>query len=126
MILRETFFLLWIIVGGTAGELCVSRAMKSIGEVTDFRPAALLRFIGRALRVKWMWIGVTLMALAFFGFLGALSLDNVSFVVPVTALSYAASALGSGIFLGERVSRQRWAGVFLVCIGVALVFIGKG
>jgi len=126
MIFRETFFLLWIIVGGTAGELCVSRAMKSIGEVTDFHPAALLRFIGRALRVKWMWIGVTLMALAFFGFLGALSLDNVSFVVPVTALSYAASALGSGIFLGERVSRQRWAGVFLVCIGVALVFIGKG
>ncbi|HKS82097.1 MAG TPA: EamA family transporter [Candidatus Acidoferrales bacterium] len=124
--LREVFFLLWIIVGGTAGELCVSRAMKSVGEVTDFRPAALARVILRALRVKWMWIGVTLMALAFFGFLGALSLDNVSFVVPVTALSYAVSALGSGIFLGERVSRQRWAGVFLVCVGVALVFIGKG
>lgn len=124
--LREIFFLLWIIVGGTAGELCVSRAMKSVGEVTDFRPAALLRVILRAVRVKWMWIGVTLMALAFFGFLGALSLDNVSFVVPVTALSYAASALGSGIFLGERVSRQRWAGVLLVCVGVALVFIGKG
>jgi drug/metabolite transporter (DMT)-like permease len=124
--LRELFFLLWIIVGGTAGELCVSRAMKSVGEVTDFRPAALLRVILRALRERWMWIGVTLMALAFFGFLGALSLDNVSFVVPVTALSYAASALGSGIFLGERVSRQRWAGVFLVCVGVALVFIGKG
>ena len=124
--LRELFFLLWIIVGGTAGELCVSRAMKSVGEVTDFRPAALARVILRALRVKWMWIGVTLMALAFFGFLGALSLDNVSFVVPVTALSYAVSALGSGIFLGERVSRQRWAGVFLVCVGVALVFIGKG
>lgn len=124
--LRELFFLLWIIVGGTAGELCVSRAMKSVGEVTDFRPAALLRVILRALRERWMWIGVTLMALAFFGFLGALSLDNVSFVVPVTALSYAASALGSGIFLGEQVSRQRWAGVFLVCVGVALVFIGKG
>jgi drug/metabolite transporter (DMT)-like permease len=124
--LREVFFLLWIIVGGTAGELCVSRAMKSVGEVTDFRPVALCRFILRALREKWMWIGVTLMALAFFGFLGALSLDNVSFVVPVTALSYAASALGSGIFLGERVSAQRWAGVALVCIGVALVFIGKG
>lgn len=124
--LREVFFLLWIIVGGTAGELCVSRAMKSVGEVTDFRPAALARVILLALRVKWMWIGVTLMALAFFGFLGALSLDNVSFVVPVTALSYAVSALGSGIFLGERVSRQRWAGVFLVCVGVALVFIGKG
>ena len=123
--LREILFLLWIIVGGTAGELCVSRAMKSVGEVTDFRPRALDRVIGRALRVKWLWLGLTLMTLAFFGFLGALSLDNVSFVVPVTALSYAASALGSGIFLGEHVSGQRWAGVVLVCVGVALVCIGK-
>lgn len=124
--LREILFFVWIIVGGTAGELCVSRAMKSIGEVHDFRPAALLRVILRALRVKWLWVGVALMALAFFGFLAALSLDNVSFVVPVTALSYAASALGSGVFLGERVSVQRWAGVLLVCAGVALVCIGKG
>lgn len=123
--LREIFFLLWIIVGGTAGELCVSRAMKSVGEVTDFRPRALVRVIVRALRVKWLWLGLALMTLAFFGFLGALSLDNVSFVVPVTALSYAASALGSGIFLGEQVSGQRWAGVVLVCVGVALVCIGK-
>ncbi len=124
--LREIIFLLWIILGGTAGELCVSLAMKTVGEVTDFRPLALLRVIRRAAQVKWMWIGLSLMALAFFGFLGALSLDNVSFVVPVTAMSYAVSTLGSGIFLGERVSRQRWAGVLLVCIGVALVFIGKG
>jgi drug/metabolite transporter (DMT)-like permease len=124
--LREIFFLLWIIVGGTAGELCFSWAMKSVGEVTDFRPGAIARVIVRAARVKWMWIGFTLMILAFFGFLGALSLDNVSFVVPVTALSYAVSALGSGVFLGERVSNQRWAGVFLVCVGVALVLVGKG
>jgi len=126
MMLREVLFFLWIIFGGTAGELCLSRAMKTVGEVTDFRPRALVRVMLRAMQVKWMWIGLTLMTLAFFGFLGVLSLDNVSFVVPVTALSYAASALGSGIFLGERVGRQRWAGVLLVCVGVALVFIGKG
>jgi drug/metabolite transporter (DMT)-like permease len=124
--LRETCFFLWIVFGGTAGELCISRAMKTVGEVTDFRPRALARVVLRAIRVKWMWIGLGLMTLAFFGFLGVLSLDNVSFVVPVTALSYAVSTLGSGIFLGERVSGQRWAGVLIVCAGVALVFIGKG
>lgn len=123
---REVWFFLWIIFGGTAGELCLSRAMKTIGEVTDFRPRALIRVMLRVIRVRWMWIGLALMTLAFFGFLGILSLDNVSFVVPVTALSYAVSAFGSGVFLGERVSRQRWAGVLLVCVGVALVFVGKG
>ncbi len=124
--LREFLFFLWIIFGGTAGELCLSRAMKTVGEVTDFHPRALVGVILRVVRVKWMWIGLTLMTLAFFGFLGVLSMDNVSFVVPVTALSYAVSALGSGVFLGERVSRQRWTGVLLVCVGVALVFAGKG
>lgn len=124
--LREVLFFLWIIFGGTAGELCLSRAMKTVGEVTDFHPRALIGVILSVVRVKWTWIGLTLMTLAFFGFLGILSLDNVSFVVPVTALSYAVSALGSGVFLGEHVSRQRWAGVLLVCAGVALVFAGKG
>jgi drug/metabolite transporter (DMT)-like permease len=78
-----------------------------------------------ALQVGWMWLGVALMAVAFFALLGALSLENVSLVVPVTALSYVAGTLGGKIFLGEKVSSKRWAGVALVCIGVTLVFIGR-
>jgi drug/metabolite transporter (DMT)-like permease len=54
-----------------------------------------------------------------------LSFEAVSFVVPVTALSYLVGALGGTFFLGERVSRQRWLGIMLVCIGVALVVIAK-
>jgi drug/metabolite transporter (DMT)-like permease len=30
------------------------------------------------------------------------------------------------LFLGERISASRWAGIMLVCIGVTLVFLGKG
>jgi drug/metabolite transporter (DMT)-like permease len=123
---RETVFYLLIVVAGTSGELCVTRAMKTIGEVTDFRPIALARVVFRAMKVGWMWIGIGQMALAFFALLGMLSLENVSLVIPVTALSYAFGALGGRFFLGERVTRQRWAGVLLVCVGVTLVFIGKG
>jgi len=124
--LWETIFLVLIVITGTAGELCVSRAMKTIGEVKDFRPVALFRVIVRALQVGWMWVGLLLMGIAFFALLGALSIENVSFVVPVTAMSYAAGTLGGELFLGERVSRQRWIGVALVCVGVTLVFIGRG
>ena len=68
---------------------------------------------------------VAMMALAFFSLLAVLSIENVSFVVPVTALNYAAGALGGKFFLGERVTPRRWAGVLLVCIGVTLVWLGK-
>lgn len=121
----EILPLVVIVLAGTGGELCISRAMKTVGEVHDFRPANLLRVIVRAMRVAWMWIGFLLSIIAFFALLGALSIENVSFVVPVTAISYAAGTLGGKIFLGERISLQRWAGVALVCIGVTLVFIGR-
>lgn len=115
-----------IVVAGTGGELCVSRAMKQVGEVKDFRPSAIVRVIGRALRSQWMWLGVGMMTLAFFSLLAVLSFEKVSFVVPVTALSYVAGALGGRFFLGERISLNRWTGICLVCIGVTLVFLGKG
>jgi drug/metabolite transporter (DMT)-like permease len=123
--MREALLLFLVVVSGTGGEICVTRAMKRVGEVTDFRPLAVLRVIVRAMRVPWMWIGVSMMALAFFSLLAVLSIENVSFVVPVTALNYAAGALGGKFFLGERVTARRWAGVLIVCIGVTLVWLGK-
>ena len=118
--------LLFLVIGaGTGGELCVSRAMKALGEVHDFRPVALMQFAGRAARVGWMWLGIGLMTLAFFSLLALLSMENVSFVVPVTALSYAAGAIGAALFLREEISRQRWLGVLVVCLGVTLVWLSR-
>jgi multidrug transporter EmrE-like cation transporter len=114
-----------IVIAGTGGELCVSRAMKVVGEAPSLRPADVAIVILRALRVPWMWLGVGMMALAFFALLGALSIYNVSFVVPVTALSYVAGAFGGVVFLNEHVSFQRWLGVSLIAIGVVLVLLGK-
>lgn len=123
--MREAVLLFLVVVSGTGGEICVTRAMKRVGEVTDFRPLALVRVILRAMRVPWMWIGISMMTLAFFALLAVLSIENVSFVVPVTALNYAAGALGGKVFLGERVTPRRWAGVLIVCVGVTLVWLGK-
>lgn len=120
----EILLFILIIFAGTAGELCVARAMRVVGEVTEFHPVAILRTLIQALKNGWMWIGIGLMALAFFALLGALSLENVSFVVPVTALNYVVGALGGKLFLREKVSPKRLAGVLLVCVGVTLVILG--
>jgi drug/metabolite transporter (DMT)-like permease len=73
-----------------------------------------------------MWFGLALMGIGFFAMLAMLSLENVSFVVPMTALTFAAGAYGGSLFLGERVTPLRWAGILLVCLGVVLVVQGKG
>jgi drug/metabolite transporter (DMT)-like permease len=123
--MRDFVFYLLVIGAGTGGELCVTRAMKAVGEVKDFHPAALLSVLVRALRGSWMWLGLSLMGIAFFSLLVVLSRENVSLVVPVTALSYVAGALGGKLFLGEKVAPRRWMGVLLVCIGVAVVIMGQ-
>jgi drug/metabolite transporter (DMT)-like permease len=111
-----------IIVSGTGGELCVSRAMRSMGEVHEFSPKLILSFVWRGLRLPWMWVGVAMMSLGFFSLLTILSFRDVSFVVPVSALSYAAGAFGARAFLGERISRHRWLGIAVVCLGVTIVW----
>lgn len=123
---RVAVLLLVVVCASTAGELCITRAMKFAGEVKNFHPLELMRVFGRALRVGWMWIGLMLMMVAFLAMLIVLASENVSLVVPVTALSYAAGAYGSRVLLGERITSLRWLGVALLCIGVALVWRGQG
>ena len=113
-----------LILGSTGGEIAITRGMKSTGEPAQLRPRALLQFLGRALRNGWFWTGVPLMALSFYALLVLLSWEPISLVIPASALSYVVGTLGAKYLLGEDVSVARWAGVALVCAGVALVAAG--
>ena len=123
MTAKTALFIAIIVIAGQLGDLSLSVGMKTIGEVKSFTPLNVLRFLSRALRVKWLWIGICMMAVAFFSLLALLSWANVSLVVPATAASYAVGAMGAQFLLGEHVNRRRWIGVIIVCIGVALVCI---
>ncbi len=119
--MRTFLFLAIVVLSGTGGDIAVTHAMKQIGEVKNFAPRALLGVLRRILQSGWMWLGIGLMALAFFSFLTLLTWAKVSFVVPATAANYIAGALGAKFLLKERVSKARWAGMLLVAAGVVLV-----
>jgi len=119
--MRTFVFLTMVVLSGTGGDIAMTYGMKRIGEVKDFSPRAILGVLGRALRLGWFWLGITLMALAFFSLLALLTWADVSFVVPATALNYVVGALGAKILLGERLGRIRWAGILLVTLGVAVI-----
>jgi len=120
--MRTAFVLTFVVLTGVGGELCLTHAMKLLGEVHDFRPRAIASFVLRALRVNWLWLGVLLMTASFFSFLAMLSWFPVSFVIPATSLAYVAGAFGAKIFLGERLNATRWAGILLICFGVAMAW----
>ena len=113
-----------LILGSTGGEIAITHGMKATGEPARLRPLELLQFLGRAVRNGWFWAGVPLMALSFYSLLVLLSWAPISLVIPASALSYVVGTLGAKYLLGEQVSAARWAGVLLVCAGVALVAAG--
>jgi ceramide glucosyltransferase len=121
--MRTASILIFVVVTGTGGEICLTHAMKLLGEVHDFRPRAIAAFVMRALRVSWLWLGILLMTASFFSFLTMLSWFPVSFVIPATSLAYVAGAFGAKIFLGEQLNATRWAGILLICFGVAMAWV---
>ncbi|MBI4465576.1 MAG: hypothetical protein HY647_12805 [Acidobacteria bacterium] len=111
------FLLLSVVVlAGAAGDVCVARAMKAAaGAEGPWATAAC------AVRNLFLWLGIGWKAIAFFSLLGLLTLADLSWVVPATAVSFVLEVLAAKIFLRERVSSTRWAGALCVCLGVALI-----
>ncbi|MBS1787074.1 MAG: EamA family transporter [Acidobacteria bacterium] len=119
----KTFLLLCSLIGGSSlGEILSAKGMQQVGDVS-LRPHALFGAILRMIRNPYLIGGVACMAVSFFSFISLLSYADLSFVVPLTAVSYITNTLGARFFLGERISRERWMGTLLVAFGVALVSI---
>jgi drug/metabolite transporter (DMT)-like permease len=116
--------LLVLICGSTGGEIALTQGSKKSGEPKRLRPREVLAFLGRAVRNGWFWLGIPLMAASFFALLILFSWHPLSFVIPISALSYVVGALGAKYILKEEVNTARWIGVVLVCAGVVLVATG--
>jgi len=116
------WLLIGIIVAATSvGEVLQALGMRRHGEIRDFRPGA----VGRALRLlarnRFVIGSVAAMAISFFAFMGLLTVSELSFAVPATAITYVLETALAKFVLRERVNWLRWAGAALVVCGVVLV-----
>jgi drug/metabolite transporter (DMT)-like permease len=64
---------------------------------------------------------VAAMAVSFFAYLGLLTIAELSFAVPATAVTYVLETVLAKYVLKEHVNWLRWVGASLVICGVALV-----
>ncbi len=118
----KTYVLLVLIVGfASVGNVLLSKGMKQIGAVNDWSAAALAGLLGRTLSNATIWLGIGSLLLFFVFYLLVLSWADYSYVLPASAAGYAVVPLLGYIVLGEAVTSARWAGVALICLGVALV-----
>jgi len=99
------------------GNFFLSLGMRDVGRLVVLSPLPYLM----ALLNPWVAFGCTLLAGWIALHLVLLSRADLSYVLPVTAISYVFTALMGDVFLREAVSASRWLGVALITAGVMAV-----
>jgi drug/metabolite transporter (DMT)-like permease len=99
------------------GNVSLAWGMKHFSQVLSMNPSVYLR----AMLNPFVMLGIAMLVLALLTRMALLSLADLSFVVPVTALGYIFSTLLGKVFLSEEVSAARWLGTVLIFLGTALV-----
>jgi drug/metabolite transporter (DMT)-like permease len=118
----KTLVVLFVaICAQTLGDVCLTKGMKSIGEVDTLDPAKLFHIGVQVFTTPYIWLGILLLGIFFGLYLAALSWADLSFVLPVTAFGYVMNALMAWQLLGEHISLVRWIGTLVIFFGVAVV-----
>jgi drug/metabolite transporter (DMT)-like permease len=120
---RVALMLIFFVLCNTVGEIAMSYGVKQVGEPQGFRPMALLRFVWAAVKNRWLWVAIPLLAASFYSLLILFSWAPVSVVIPASASNYILGTFGAKYLLKEDVSFKRWLGVVMVCLGVTLVLL---
>lgn len=116
--LKTTVFLFGAIASNSFGNLLLALGM---GRMPDFGSVSFLHYLYLLLTNGFLIPGAALSALYMVFQLSLFSWADLSFVVPVIASSYVGTTLLSRFILGEHVHLERWLGVVLITVGVALV-----
>jgi drug/metabolite transporter (DMT)-like permease len=107
----------------SAGDISTATAMRRVGDFSEIRRhAGIFGVIRAVLTEPWFHIGLLAMTVSFFALLGALSLIDLSIVVPASAsLTFLFNLLGAKFILKEHVNRRRWLSGILVLGGIVLL-----
>jgi drug/metabolite transporter (DMT)-like permease len=105
----------------SAGVILLKKGMIHIGEVQGINAAEILRIVKAGAVNPQILLGVFFEALFFLCLVILMSKSDISFLWPLTALSFVFATFAAIIFLGENVSPVRWIGVILIVVGAAFI-----
>jgi drug/metabolite transporter (DMT)-like permease len=114
---RLYFLLLLFLALRAFGNLSLAWGTKHLPETLAADPLAYVR----SMLHPGIALGIAMLILALLVRLALLSLADLSFILPMTAIGYVLAALLGKFFLHEAVSPQRWLAVALIFAGAVLV-----
>jgi uncharacterized membrane protein len=103
------------------GNVFLSKEMKHIASALHIVDGNFLVLFLQAVENPTIWLGTALLIISFILFITALSLADLSFVLPVVSIEVVVNVAFADYFLKEPVSLLRWIGTVLIFLGVTLV-----
>ncbi len=119
-----TKLLLILIVGlvfESTGVVLLKKGMGQIGDMNGINATEVIRVVKSGATNPQILMGVFFEALFFVCLLVLMSKSDISFLWPLTGLSFVFATFAAIWFLGEKVSAVRWAGVILIVLGAAFI-----
>jgi len=105
----------------SAGVVSLKIGITQIGDMKAVSVAELVKVIKAGVTNVNVLLGVFCEAVFFASLLILMAKSDISFLWPLTALSFVFATFAAMWFLHERVSSIRWAGVVFIMIGAALI-----
>lgn len=105
----------------SVGIVLLKRGMNQLGEVKHVSVPEIVRVVKAGATNTNVLLGVFFEALFFGCLLILMSKCDISFLWPLTALSFVFSTIAAMLFLHEHVSGLRWAGVLFIMLGAACI-----
>lgn len=105
----------------STGIVLLKKGMNQVSPVKTVTVSEVTRVLAAGITNHLILLGVFFQALFFACLLILMSRSDISFLWPLTALSFVFATLAAMFFLQERVTAVRWAGVVLIMLGAALI-----
>src|ERR1700682_6394620 len=118
--LKTLIMVFVMMVCATTGDSVLKRGMTEIGPVS-LNHAGLFQAFRLAMTSATIWFAILFLIGFMLANMTVLSWAHYSYVMPASAIGYAAVTFVGMALLGETVSPRRWIGVALICVGVFLV-----
>lgn len=105
----------------SAGVILLKKGITHIGDMNGYTTAEIVRVVKSGATNPQILFGIFFEALFFLCLLVLMSKSDISFLWPLTALSFVFATFAAMWFLGESVSLIRWIGVALIMLGAAFI-----
>jgi drug/metabolite transporter (DMT)-like permease len=105
----------------STGVVLLKKGIARAGDIQRVSYQEIARIVKVGISSPCVLLGIFFEALFFACLLILMSRSDISFLWPLTGLSFVFATFAAILFLGESVSAVRWAGVVLIMLGAAFI-----